>query len=467
MLLVLLSAGVGLVAIVAALHALLTKRDSTSALAWITVCLAIPVAGPLAYLVFGINRVRARAQRAYLPGPDPDAGKLQEEAADPALLPLALVGKSVTGAGLRNCDQISVLENGEGFYPRLQEDIGRALRYVYCSTYIFQNDATGKAVVEALAKARDRGLDVRIIVDGVSGLIYPPGIGRLLKKHGLNFRYFNPVTLVPPSLHINMRNHRKIIVLDGDVAYTGGQNISARHMLRMASNKQPTQDLHFRMRGRIVEDLALSFLRDWGEDRHAGPANSAAPARAEPQEAGAWARLVLSGPNENLDKLNEVLVGALALARRRIWIMTPYFLPGLDLVGALVGARLRGVDVKVVLPSRTNVHLAHWAAQHNLKFILGRNIKVYLQQPPFNHTKLLLIDDNYSLVGSANLDPRSLRLNFELGVEVFGEDFNEELSVYVSRRLERSIQADIQQLESRPYWMKIRDALAWLFSPYL
>jgi len=147
--------------------------------------------------------------------------------------------------------------------------------------------------------------------------------------------------------------------------------------------------------------------------------------------------------------------------------MTPYFLPGYELVGALIGARLRGIDVRIVLPARTNIHLAHWAAQHNLQHILFKRLNVYLQPEPFVHTKALIIDDNYSLVGSANMDPRSLRLNFELGVEVFSEKFNHSLHEYFERRLALCSQLNEGQLQARPYWMKLRDAIAWLFSPYL
>jgi cardiolipin synthase len=147
--------------------------------------------------------------------------------------------------------------------------------------------------------------------------------------------------------------------------------------------------------------------------------------------------------------------------------MTPYFLPESDLVGALLGARLRGVDVRVLLPERTNIHLAHWAARHGLQYILAKGLKVYSQPSPFIHTKALLIDDNYAMIGSANLDPRSLRLNFELGVEVFSEKFNQQLTSYFQKRLEQCTVLDQDGLRARPAWIRIRDAAAWLFSPYL
>ncbi len=137
------------------------------------------------------------------------------------------------------------------------------------------------------------------------------------------------------------------------------------------------------------------------------------------------------------------------------------------MIGALVGARLRGVDVKVLLPERTNVHLAHWAAQHNLKHLLAREIPVYSLPAPFIHTKAIVIDDYYSLIGSANLDPRSLRLNFELGLEVFSKAFSNELDQYFNSNLNSATRVGNSQLEKKPTLIRIRNAIAWLFTPYL
>ena len=147
--------------------------------------------------------------------------------------------------------------------------------------------------------------------------------------------------------------------------------------------------------------------------------------------------------------------------------MTPYCLPFPELIGALQAAILRGVDVKILLPQRTNIHLAHYAGQHNLRHILAKDIPIYFQPAPFIHTKAILIDENYSLIGSANLDPRSLRLNFELGVEIFSEKFSQQLSTYFLRHIEMAEKLDKAALNNTPFLLRLRNALAWLFSPYL
>jgi len=451
----------------AALHALMSKRDSKSALAWIAVSIVMPIAGPIIYLVFGINRVGSLAKESYQTNTPLDASRQSENPNLEAEQPRALVGKSVTGIGLRSCDSIEILENGEASYPAMLGDIELATKKIYCSSYIFQNDETGQRFIEAFCAARDRGVDVRILLDGLGSIAYPPSILRTLRKRKLNYLTFNPISLLPPSLHINLRNHRKMLIVDGKSAFTGGQNISTRHLITKAGNPKCARDLHFRLTGKIVDELERAFLKDWN---HAAGIVEPEPFVASNQNDSSsqiWTRVIPDGPNDDLDKLTKLLVGVMSTANERIWIMTPYFLPSLDLVGALVAAELRGVDVKILLPEKTNIHMAHWAALHNLRYILDRNLQVYLQPAPFVHTKAILIDDNYGLVGSANLDPRSLRLNFELVVEVFNKPFATQIARYFEARLSESARLNEGHLDSLPRWMKVRNALAWLFSPYL
>lgn len=451
----------------AATHALMTKRDSKSALAWIAVSVVLPYAGPLLYLMFGINRISAAARESYQASSPIDESQAISEPAGTSLRPRSLVGESVTNIGLRSCDSIEMLENGEASYPAMLKDIEAARQRIYCSTYIFQHDSTGRKFIRAFCDARDRGVDVRILVDGLGGIAYPPSVLRTLRKHRLRFVVFNPITLIPPSLHINLRNHRKVLVIDGKSAFTGGQNIGDRHLVGLAGNRKCARDLHFRLTGKIVDEFERAFLKDWYHANHITNPEPFTPSNSNKTESAIWTRLIPDGPNDDLDKLTKLLVGVMSTARERIWIMTPYFLPSFDLVGALVAAELRGVDVKILLPEKTNIHLAHWAALHNLRYILDRELKVYLQPAPFIHTKAILIDDDYSLIGSANLDPRSLRLNFELVVEVFNRNFAADLARYFDTCLAEAKLLDEQRLTRLPAWMQIRNALAWLFSPYL
>ncbi len=455
------------IGIAAALHALMNKRDSVSALAWVVICLTLPAIGALTYVVFGINRVVNKALRTYLPEADEASTELVNDPPDRNFRPISFVGENVSGLGLRSSLLPEILENGDALYPSMVHDIDAATDRVYCSTYIFQNDQIGKELVGALVRAQQRGVEVRIIIDGLGALAYPPRVTKVLKASAINVKYFNPITLFPPSLNINTRNHRKIMVIDGTVAYTGGQNISAKHVLGSESLLTQTKDLHFRLQGKIVDDLERAFLKDWNHCSGITRRTAFKPSNKTDVASETWARLILDGPNEYRDKLNELLVGVVSTAQQRLWIMTPYFLPDLDLLGALIAARLRGVDVRIFLPQKTNNFLVRWAMCHSLHSILARGLVVYMQQPPFVHTKALLIDNQYTLIGSANLDPRSLRLNYELAVEIFNAEFCEKMADYFTKQQALSDKLTVQELDGIPRWQALRNAIAWLFSPYL
>lgn len=454
-------------AVLAAGHALLNKRDSKAAFGWIGLCIVLPLAGPIIYLVFGINRVRSRAQRDYLVKVSRDSLSTVNDPPGTRFRPLSTVGETLTGKGLSSCDSIEVLENGEALYPAMLDAIDSATDRVLLASYIFDNDHTGNRVVEALARARKRGARVRVMIDGLGEYMRLPRIGGALQHHGIDFVRFNPLTLVPPALNINMRNHRKLLIVDGRWAFTGGQNIGDRHLAADQGNPHRVQDIHFRLSGKIIDELEWSFWQDWHYSKGRQEYTTFHGSHSNREQSEAWTRLVLDGPNKHLDKLNNLIVGMTSTARSRIWIMTPYFLPTLDLIGALIAARLRGAEVTVLLPGENNIKLAHWASRNFQQQLVEEGIDIRYQPGPFIHSKLLLVDNKYTLIGSANLDQRSLRLNYELGVEIFSEQTNRSLSGYFRRQADQSRRISGKELRNRPLLIKVRDSLAWLFSPYL
>jgi cardiolipin synthase len=454
-------------AILAAGHALLNKRDSRAAFGWIALCIILPLAGPIIYLLFGINRVNATARRHYITKLKKDSADTQPDPPGTQFRPLATVGENVVGKGLTSCDEVLVLENGEALYPAMLQAIEQAQSHVLLCTYIFDKDQLGLQFIEALAAAQQRGLEVKVIIDGMGEWLGNGRIGPLLRKSNINFARFNPVTLIPPAININLRSHRKFLIIDNSYAFSGGANIGIRHLIESPDNKHPVLDIHFRLKGRVVDELEWAFRRDWHycmgtrelrPYRHTNPNRSGAPV---------WSRLVLDGPNKSLDRLNDLIIGVISAAHTRVWVMTPYFLPTLDLIGALVAAHLRGVDVQILLPGTNNIKPAHWASRNILRQLLENDIFIAYQAPPFIHSKLLLIDDIYSLVGSANLDPRSLRLNYELGLELFSQSLNQELCAYFCRRRALSQAVTKEEIQNRSLPERIRDSIAWLFSPYL
>jgi len=458
-------------AIAASVHALLSRETPSSAFGWIGVSLLFPPVGPLLYYMFGVNRVRIRARRldaasrhglgAHRPGANAELRDYRE-VLDRRRLGLAAAGDRLSAWPVVPGNRIDILHNGEKAYPPMLEAIERARRFVYLTTYILETNRVGKRFIAALARASERGVDVRVLVDGVGEFYAWPGRRAvpLLRRRGVTAARFLPPRLLPPSLRINLRNHRKILVTDAGVAFTGGMNIGDRHL---ADRPGGTEDLHFRFLGPIVRQIEAVFLSDWA---FATGEQTAINNRHLPEIGSAACRTIENGPTRDTERLAILLQTAVAAARRRVLIMTPYFLPGPALVGALQSAALRGLEVSIVLPAKNNLAFVEWASRHALGELMARGVKIYYRPPPFAHTKLFVIDDDYALVGSPNVDPRSLRLNFELAIEIFDAEGVGRLAEHIAATIEASRRYTPADLRRRGWPTRLRDSFFWLFSPY-
>ncbi|ACM19448.1 cardiolipin synthase, putative [Geotalea daltonii FRC-32] len=460
--------------LISAGHALLLKRDPRSALGWIVVCLTLPLFGPLLYWSMGINRISRRA-RQWLESGQRLAGwgnfslvrKQQKACSLPPgtehLQELRSLADRVVIADLLPANRLTPLENAEGAYPAMLEAINSATSTINLSTYIFDGDATGRRFVAALTDAAERGVEVRVIIDSLGEKYSRPTARKLLKGSKVKVGRFLPLR---QGGYVNLRNHRKILVVDGKKGFTGGMNIGDRHVTERVGGPAIVKDMHFMVEGQVVNDLQRTFLEDWFfvtgnliNDERFFPAIPAA--------GDAIVRAVSDGPDKEFRKLNWIIMGALSCARDKVRIMTPYFIPDRPLISALITTSLRGVQVSLVLPALNNLPFVHWATRAYLWELLQHDIRVYYQPPPFVHTKLLLVDDIWSLVGSANLDPRSLRLNFELNLEVYDRELARQLSGRFDRTVAASQEITLAEVDGRSLPVKIRDAVAKLASPYL
>ncbi len=462
-------------ALVSATHALLFKRDPRAALGWIAVSLAFPVVGPVLYFLFGVNRVRTRARKLNINPPFQVAVEGDQRRSKDGMAPLAALvpprfieiarmGDAVTEMPLVGGNRIIPLHNGEAAFPRMLTAIREARSYIYLASYIFETNATGRDFIDALTAARSRGVDVRVIIDGIGDFYSLPRASTLLTRNGINAVRFLPPTLTPPAIHINLRNHRKMLIVDGRTAFMGGMNIGDRHLAENNDNPGRVVDIHFRLTGPIVRQIEGVFVEDW----RFSTGESLVPPPVEPVVVGETiCRTLVDGPNESLDRLEMMLVCEASIACRRLWIMTPYFLPSSELSTVMKAAALRGVDVRVILPEKNNLPYVHWAMRHLLADLIKRRIRIYYQPPPFVHSKLVIVDRHFSQIGSPNIDPRSLRLNFELAMEIYDRELNRTLAAHFESRMEQSRELNLSDMKQRSFPVKIRDAVSWLFSPYL
>ena len=453
-------------ALLASGHALVYKREARSAALWVIVIWVLPAVGPVLYLLLGINRVQRRAARLrggierYRSLP-PHAG------GEPGthLAPLARLVGQVVQRPLLPGNAVEALVDGAHAFPAMLEAIGAARRSVAMSSYIFDGKGIGVDFVAALGEAVRRGVEVRVLIDDVDARFSRSSAVKPLRRAGVPVAVFNP-PLVPARLHaVNLRNHRKILVVDGEFGFTGGMNVDCRYW-KPEAPKEAYRDLHFRVRGPVVAHLAEVFADDWlfatGEALRG-------EAWFPPLEAAgeALARGIEAGPDESFERLRWTLIGGLNAAQRSARIMTPYFLPDATLVSALGAAAMRGVEVDVLLPRKSDLPHVHWATFGQLWQVLERGCRVWCSAGAFDHSKLMVVDGAWTLLGSANWDARSLRLNFELDMEVYSVEFGAHMEGLVQARIGTASRITLADVDARPVPVKVRDGIARLFAPFL
>ncbi|HEY1412451.1 MAG TPA: phospholipase D-like domain-containing protein [Rhodopila sp.] len=455
---------IGLVlAIGVTVHILLTKREVASAVGWIGLVWFAPILGAATYLMFGINRVRRRAR--LLRPPESDSGSLSERRSpgDETLDPLARGIGHITGRALLAGATVRAYQNGDEAYPPMLEAIAAAKRSVGLSSYIFRDDVWGGRFIEALAAANQSGVVVRVLIDGIGGgWVTSPAYHRLIGT-GVTAARFMHSSLPWRMPFLNLRTHKKILVVDGVIGFMGGMNIADENVMATRP-KMPVQDLHFRVEGPIVAQLAEAFADDWAFLTDENLEGEAWFPKIPPRD-GAVARIIDSGPDEDLEKVEFAVLQAVACARTSIAVMTPYFLPDERLITALALAAMRGVTVDLVIPRQSNHALVDWACRANIGPLLADGVRIWRSPPPFHHSKVMVVDGEWCLIGSRNWDIRSFRLNFELCMEVYDRGLAATLTALMDQVRESELtQAD---LDARPLPIRMRDAGARLMLPYL
>jgi len=473
-------------AAVAATHAAMNKMDVRAAIGWVGVILMSPLLGALIYLIAGINRIRHgfvsqahdRFEREYPQACDADC-RIQAQLS-PALQALCRLGDQVSSFPLSQGNHIRLLHGGDAAFAAMLAAIENARHTIALQSYIFDNDAMGQRFVAALAAAQRRGVIVRVLVDGVGVRYSRPRITRRLRREGIRTALFiiNFWGLRMP--YANLRSHRKILVVDGRIGFTGGLNIRAGFS-RELMGERCNLDTHFQFQGPLVRQLLAVFVQDWefttaeAIDLDAWcplqTTHTTTPLTQMPAppllERQALARGIRSGPDRTLFSTHQMLQGALAMATTHIRIQTPYFLPDQVLLGALTTAARRGVQVDILIPGKNNLRLVNYAMLGQLDAVIQSGCRVWRSTGNFDHSKLLTIDGCWSYVGSSNLDPRSLRLNFEMDVEVYDVTLAREIAALIDANIRQSQPITREMLAAQPFLKRLRNRIIWLASPYL
>lgn len=465
---------------VAAIHATMTKEEVRAAIGWVGVIILSPIIGALLYAIAGINRIRRASlslQRdalfakgdsdglaAFIAEPDAVISQFGRRFAA-----LQTLGDRVTRYPLTTGNTIDMLESGDDAYSAMKTAIDEAERSILLETYIFDRDEIGLRMADALIAAVKRGVEVRVLIDAVGARYSVPSIIGHLREGGVTVDVFNGNVIMGLRLpYANLRTHRKILLIDGRIAFTGGMNIRKGFTREFAADICAL-DTHFCVTGPAVADLFDVAAEDWRFTTTELLRGGAWGIETPPRQPGdpVLMRVVSSGPDRSVETNHKMLMGAFSVARSSIRIMSPYFLPDRELISALVTAARRGVEVDVVVPAANNLLMVDRAMTAQFDQIVKNYCRVWRATGPFNHSKLLTVDGAWAYVGSSNIDPRSLRLNFEVDMEVMNEGFAGEIDAHIEEVIKTATPVTLHSLRMRPFVVRLLEKIVWLGSPYL
>jgi cardiolipin synthase A/B len=482
---------------------LFERRSPTATLAWITMVAALPLVGVAIYLLVGPRRLQRKKLRLRLTRRR--IGELLREWKQARAKRLSLEGQLMrAGAQLghlppEEARELRLFIDGDDCYDALVAAIADARHHVHLEYYIFRDDMSGLRIVAALEERARAGIEVRLLVDAVA-----EGLGhatvRGMRNAGVDVRFFNRVHLFRLWWRIlNFRTHRKIVVIDGTVGFTGGMNVTDDHSVR-AKGKAAWRDTHLRMVGPAVHGLQATFLENWvfataddlgcdrrerfasffpptpaGEeladvvtfgDHDGGVATASGPEGSAPLAPPQIAQILASGPDDDVYAIEAFYFAAITSAQERLWLTTPYFVPGEAILAAIASAAHRGVDVRLLVPHKTDSIWIDAASRTYHDELLAAGAHIYLYESSMLHAKTAIVDDALAIVGTANLDNRSFRLNFEVVAACYGGPFVAELAHAFEVDLAHAKHHELREAKS-PFVHRLLASAARLLAPQL
>lgn len=446
-----------------------------TSLAWLSVIFFLPIVGLVVYLLIGSGRLSRRRVRLHrdvvartrtesrMAGQRPHRVRPQT---DPTQQPMILQAERIGGMSILGGNNVELLADHDQTMGRLIEDIDGARHHVHLLFYIFAQDEVGRRVRDALVRAAGRGVQCRVLADatGSRSFFGRRGLAHDLRRRGVHTCPMLPVRLLRRLERLDLRNHRKLAVIDGAAAYAGSHNLVRADYGHRRAGKWI--DLSARFTGPIVNQLQIVFLEDWKFETDEDLDGPAYLPRLAPTGATV-AQVVPTGPSKETESLLRVAVVAMNVARRRIVISTPYLVPDEPTSLGLRMAAERGVQVDLVVPQRSDHPLVNAAGRAYFEPLLEAGVHIHLHQPGMLHAKTMTVDDSFALLGSSNLDIRSFYLNFELNVLLYGPQITRELRFAQTRYISESIEVDLHQWRRRPVLARYLTSAAALLSPLL
>ena len=453
---------------------LMDNRQPAKTMAWVMVLLFIPVAGIILYIFFGQNtrKMRFISQRSL----DQLSKRQMLEFVEQRELRMPDKFQSLVRLFTNQSLALPFKDNeaefytdGYQFFPALLQSISRARHHIHLETYIFDDDPLGRLVADALIQKAKEGVEIRVIYDDVGCWRVPSAFFERMKKAGIDVCAFMPVKFPAFTSKVNYRNHRKICVIDGIEGFTGGMNIALRYVKGMRNGTLPWRDTHMRLRGSIVYALQRAFLVDWYfVDRTLVTNRKYYPPMPWKISNDCLAQMVTSSPIAPWPDIMQGYVRILLEAKSYVYMESPYFLPTEPVLFAMRTAALAGVDVRLMVPRHSDSHLLEWASLSYVVETLASGVKIKLYEGGFNHSKLLVADDEVSTCGSTNIDFRSFENNFESNVFFYDRQMALRIKeLYMADEAQSVDFNDVDTLRHRPYLHRLTESLFRLLAPLL
>ena len=447
------------------------NRNPVKSMAWVLVLLLLPVLGLVIYLIFGrslkgislISRSHLRELRRmndFWKGVDQDIS-LSDDSRQ-----LISLADKLAGPHLLVGNNIDVFTSGHDKFESLKRDIIAARDYIHVQYFIIENDKTGSEFISLLMDKAREGVKVRVLYDYVGSYPFRARVLKLMRAAGIEVHPFLELTFTTFAFRLNWRNHRKIVVIDGRVGYMGGMNIADRYVI---GDKKwiPWRDTHLRITGAAVAALQYTFAIVWGYTTHDLITSPTVVPDAQSPSSGYVMQMMSSGPTNRWNNISFVFLKAITLAKRCVYIQTPYFLPSDSLLKSLQSAALAGVDVRLMIPRSSDSMMLRHATGSYFKECLLSGIKIYLYEPTIIHAKVVIVDDEFVTTGSTNFDFRSFEHNFEFNALIYSKEFNQKMKDIYEADMEHCTRLLLSQWKKRPLLQKAFESVVRLISPIL
>ena len=447
------------------------NRNPVKSMAWVLVLVLLPILGLIIYFIFGrslkgmslISSSHLRELRRMSDFP---------EAVDPGEVlssdsrQLISLANKLARPHLFLGNDIEMFTTGLDKFEALKRDIKAAREYVHLQYFIIENDKTGAELIELLKEKAREGVKVRVLYDYVGSFYMRPRVLKQMREAGIDVHPFLELSLMTFAFRVNWRNHRKIVIIDGKVGYVGGMNIADRYVI---GDKKwtPWRDTHLRITGEAVAAMQYSFAIDWDFTTHELLTSPVVHYAVQPSSSDYMMQMMGSGPTNRWNNISFVFLKAITLAKHNVYIQTPYFLPSDSLLKALQSAALAGVDVRLMIPRKSDSAMLRLATGSYMKECLLSGIKIYLYDPTILHSKVVIVDDEFVTTGSTNFDFRSFEHNFEFNALIYSKEFNQKMKDIFEEDMEQCTRLLLSKWKKRPLLQKALESVIRLISPIL